>query len=216
MLRPDYAVASGTAVSEGGLEFHVFRNSKPRTMALLEGAVLSAMIFTLICLTLGYNWRHPMLMPTQPPHWGKARNRARRPLYDPPVPEPLPTEAGSSRSAAEDSSQTSLPIPTATQRSPGGIAVAVVPIPLDTLRSYVGSYALELPVGGTILITLADGVLFLHLPGRAPIPLVPSSATKFSASGDSDLGIAFEKPGGNQLQIHLAGRWLTSSRRSSK
>lgn len=213
MLRPHYARVRTAALSEGGLGFHVFHNSKPRTIALLEGAILTAITFTFVCLTMGYNWRHPILIPIKPPHWG-VPNAARGPLYYPPIAEPLPTQSVTSAPTAEDSSKTSLPAVTGAKASPSRIAVPLAPIPLDTLRSYVGNYALELPAGGSVLITLADGILSLQMPRHSPIALMATSATTFSAFGDSDLWIAFEKPAGKQLHIHQDGRLFTATRRS--
>ena len=213
MLRPHYVQGSVPALPNGAPGFHLFHNFKPRTLALIEGVLLTAVTFTFVCLTMGYNWRHPMLIPIKPPHW-EVRKPAHAPLYYPPIAEPLPTEPLPSVPTRKNSGKTSLPGVLGAKASFPGIALPVAPIPLDTLGSYVGKYALEPPDGGNVLITLANGVLSLQMPGHPPIVLVPLSKTNFSASAESDLRIAFEKPNGSRLQIHRNGHEFMASRQS--
>ena len=209
MLQPHYAQGSLAALPGGGLAFHVFHYFKPRTIALIEGTLLTAATFTFVCYTLGYNWRHPMLIPIKPPHW-EVHKKPHARLYYPPIVEPLPTETAPSAPAQRDSDKTSHPA--VAPANPLGAAVPAAAVPLDTLRSYTGTYAVETQEGGNVLITLANGTLFLHLPGHSLIALIPMSTTNFSASGDSGLWVAFDKPAGSRLQIHRDGHQFTARR----
>jgi len=64
VLRPAFweePVAQPAA--DGVPVFHVIEGFKPRPGAMLDGALVSVVVFTSICLIMGYTWNHPALMP---------------------------------------------------------------------------------------------------------------------------------------------------------
>jgi hypothetical protein len=60
VLRPEFweePIAQPTA--DGVPVFYMIEGFKPRTGALLDGALMSAVVFTAVCMTMGYTWSHP-------------------------------------------------------------------------------------------------------------------------------------------------------------
>src|SRR5579862_1385594 len=43
--------------------FYTFENFKPRTSALIDGGILTVIVFYAVCLVLSYTWTHPVLIP---------------------------------------------------------------------------------------------------------------------------------------------------------
>ena len=59
-LRPEFLRERATAAPDGGaLLFSSLGDSKPRTVALFYGAILSALVLNGVSLTMGYAWEHP-------------------------------------------------------------------------------------------------------------------------------------------------------------
>ena len=73
--------------------FYMIQGFKPRPGALLDGGLASVVVFTSICLIMGYSWNHPALMPNlsmyrsgsniswRPPAPTIARAADERPVY---------------------------------------------------------------------------------------------------------------------------------------
>ncbi|MGA8151284.1 MAG: hypothetical protein WB952_10070 [Terriglobales bacterium] len=47
------------AAPDGVPVFHLIEGFKPRPRALLDGGLVSVIVFTSICLMMGYSWNHP-------------------------------------------------------------------------------------------------------------------------------------------------------------
>lgn len=55
------------AATDGSPLFHTLDNSKPRAVALVYGAILSAFVLNGICWTMGYAWNHPIFIQIKQP-----------------------------------------------------------------------------------------------------------------------------------------------------
>ena len=66
VLRPQFWEAPSAAVSDGLPLFHSLRDSEPQAAALVGGALLSVMVLSGVCWTMGYSWNHPIFMEIRP------------------------------------------------------------------------------------------------------------------------------------------------------
>jgi hypothetical protein len=79
MLRPQFWEEPAPVAAEGGTAlFSSLASSKPRTLALFSGAILSALVLNGVSLTIGYAWEHPIFIEIRrptivPPAAWKAR-----------------------------------------------------------------------------------------------------------------------------------------------
>jgi pimeloyl-ACP methyl ester carboxylesterase len=55
-IEPEHSVADGVPI------FYTFASFKPRTSALVDGGMLTVVVFCTICLALKYNWTHPVVI----------------------------------------------------------------------------------------------------------------------------------------------------------
>jgi hypothetical protein len=66
-LRSEYweekAPAPARSTSDGLPIFYTFESFKPRTSALIDGGILTIIVFYAVCLVLSYTWTHPVLIP---------------------------------------------------------------------------------------------------------------------------------------------------------
>jgi predicted alpha/beta superfamily hydrolase len=73
VLRSEFWHDNGTAPAHSGADgvpaFYTFENFKPRTSALVDGGMLSVVLFFAICLVLKYNWTHPVTIPFTRPQF---------------------------------------------------------------------------------------------------------------------------------------------------
>jgi hypothetical protein len=63
-LRPEFwdePIAIPTP--DGVPAFHMIETFKPRPGSLLDGALMSVLVFASICMLMDYTWNHPALMP---------------------------------------------------------------------------------------------------------------------------------------------------------
>jgi len=67
-LRPQFWEQPNlAAVTEGTPLFHSLDSFKPRAVALVYGALLSAFVLNGICWTMGYAWNHPIFIEIRQP-----------------------------------------------------------------------------------------------------------------------------------------------------
>ena len=59
----DKEIEVAPSAAEGVPVFYTFRSFRPRTSALVDGGMLTVVLFCAICLALRYNWTHPVVMP---------------------------------------------------------------------------------------------------------------------------------------------------------
>jgi hypothetical protein len=66
-LRSEYwepkAIVSAPSSPDVVPLFYTFERFKPRTSALIDGGILTVIVFYAVCLILRYTWTHPVLMP---------------------------------------------------------------------------------------------------------------------------------------------------------
>jgi hypothetical protein len=169
-LRPRFLEESAAPASVGGPQFFVFRETRPPTGALLEGGILSIVLFTLIGLGISHgempeihsgftglrNLGHPLVAGLQyavsaPARWSRARN--------------LPQ----------------------------------IPMPVSTyvLQTYVGVYVTS--EGLHVFITLERGGLRLDLEGEPAVNLIPASETRFAADAGTTQWIEFTRDGAGHI-----------------
>jgi hypothetical protein len=67
-LRSEYQEekeSGAHSATDGVPLFYTFESFKPRTSALIDGGILSLLVFCAVCLILRYNWTHPIFVPFQ-------------------------------------------------------------------------------------------------------------------------------------------------------
>jgi hypothetical protein len=66
-MRSEYweqkAIAPAHSTTDGVPLFYTFESFKPRTSALIDGGILTVIVFYAVCLILRYTWTHPVLIP---------------------------------------------------------------------------------------------------------------------------------------------------------
>jgi hypothetical protein len=67
ILRSEYweekAIAPAQSTTDSVPLFYTFESFKPRTSALIDGGILTVIVFYAVCLVLRYTWTHPVLIP---------------------------------------------------------------------------------------------------------------------------------------------------------
>jgi len=90
ILRPQFwEEPLAQPAADGVPVFYTIKGFKPRPGWLVDGGLASAVIFTSICLVMGYSWRHPALMP----NLSMYRNGSNI-FWRPPEAAPVPPKAG--------------------------------------------------------------------------------------------------------------------------
>jgi hypothetical protein len=89
VLRPEFwEEPMAQPAADGVPAFHMIEGFKPRAGSLLDGALVSVVVFTSVCLIMGYTWNHPALMPVISVYRAGSNISWR-----PPTPSPTPTRA---------------------------------------------------------------------------------------------------------------------------
>jgi len=64
MLRPEFRKAPDEYPAPVGIPLsYTSQRMAPRAGALLDGALVSLLTFTMVCLVMQYKWNHPTIMP---------------------------------------------------------------------------------------------------------------------------------------------------------
>jgi hypothetical protein len=234
VLRPEFWYSPRSQPASDGVPlFHTFESFKPRTSALLDGAVLTVAVFSIVLWTMSYAWNHPVLIQIVPPHWGHRHENSQKlptaagtPKAAAPAEEPLYTDAGrvvmifkrpqsSTAPAAQINRQLAGPGSSAVR--PSGSPFASLPtVPEQVLRSYAGTFVVGPPNYMRLSITLDRGQLAITAGDQTRTTLVPVSDTKFLIGGTADGWIEFSKNQdrlAQQVDIYQAGSHLTAYRR---
>lgn len=234
VLRPEFWYSPRSQPASDGVPlFHTFESFKPRTSALLDGAVLSVAVFSLVLWTMSYAWNHPVLIQIVPPHWGhrhegsqKLPTAAGAPQAVAPAEEPLYTDAGrvvmifkrpqpSTAPAAPINRQLAGPGSSAVQPS-GFSSASPAHVPDQMLRSYAGTYVVGPPRYTRITITTDRGQLAIEIGSQSKTNLLPVSETRFffaDGSGDRVEFSGVEDGIARQADIYQAGSHVTAYRR---
>ncbi len=194
ILRSEFWHESVAVVpaGDGVPAFHMLENFRPRPAALVDGALLSAVVFTLVCLVMGYAWNHPVLIRIVQPHWGDSAKRQShlkagiRNQSTDVADVPLYTDQGRVFLVFKRPGATSQSASIPAERPQPTVPVSV---PEQVLRSYTGTYVAEEQV--TVSVSETDGQLAIEVPGQPRSPLVPLSQTKFVAPALSNSTVEF-------------------------
>jgi hypothetical protein len=227
-LRPEFLHERATATSEGGgLLFSSLGDSKPRTVALFYGAILSALVLNGVSLTMGYAWEHPIFIEIRrptivPPAAWKARPNVQ--------PVPAPAEPSfyidqgrvilifSSPSHPAGSAQLAKPapqgaVPTAeTAPATGNAGVATL---TGVLQSYAGTYVGQAPRSQRVRVTIDSGRLQLEVVGEFRSLLEPLPNSQLLACMVGDCWVMFSTSARgtvDRIEIHHLGREILALR----
>jgi hypothetical protein len=236
MLRPQFWDEPAPAAAEGGTAlFSSLATSKPRTVALFSGAILSALVLNGVSLTIGYAWEHPIFIeihrPTiVPPAAWKARpivkpgasasvepylftdqGRVLLVFNTPAHPSPQPQSAAKPTSDAELSTVPLADIaPSPTSN--------IVDTPAVILQTYAGTYVSPAPGGQRVIVTIDSGRLQLDVAGQFRSPLAPLPNPQLLACGVGDCWVMFSTgPKGtvDRIEVHHLGREMVAFRAQS-
>lgn len=228
-LRPQYWEEPAPVAVEGGTAlFSSLATSKPRTVALFSGAILSALVLNGVSLTIGYAWEHPIFIeihrPTiVPPAAWKARpvvkpgasasgepylftdqGRVLLVFNSPAHPSPKPQSAEMSTVPLADIAA-----------SPTSNNVETPPVILQT---YAGTYVSPAPGGQRVIVTIDSGRLQIDVSGQFRSPLAPLPSPQLLACGVGDCWVMFSTgPKGtvDRIEVHHLGREMVAFRAKS-
>jgi hypothetical protein len=217
ILRPQFwhEPVIGNPIPVGGApEFLVFENFRPRAGALIDGALLSAIVFTLVCFTMGYAWNHPVLIRIVQPYWRISRGPVASRTAPTRLTPVAPLAAESSTYVEEG--RVVLVFPSA--RVNGSPDAAVLPrmtsVPAPMLASYVGTYRTD--AGQNVIVKLRATELTIQESGSAPVALTPISATQFVSRSRHDYLVSFrtnQSGAFDSLEIVRNGARIIAQRR---
>ncbi len=227
-LRPKFLHEHAMAAPDGGgLLFSSLGDSKPRTVALLYGAILSAFVLNGVSLTMGYAWEHPIFIDIRrptivPPAAWKARPKM-QPGPTAPAEPSLYTEQGrvllifSSPSHPAVSAQPAKPssqgtVPTAETGPATGYTGATL---TGVLQSYAGTYVGQAPGSQRVRVTTDSGRLQLEVVGEFRSPLEPLPNSQLLACMVGDCWVTFStsaKGTVDRIEVHHLGREVVAFR----
>jgi hypothetical protein len=202
-LRPQFWEESPLVVAGPGTPlFSVLDSNKPRTVALIFGALLSVLVLNGVCWTMGYAWNHPIFI------------ELRRPVLVPPASwETKSTSAirpgvtGTGESALyTDEGRVVLVFNM--HGHPAINASAALP-------AYAGTYLSTAEGHERINVTLSGGRLQLEVVGVFSSPLVPDSASQRLSCAVRNCSVTFSaEPNGvaDHVVIHYDGHEIEAFR----
>jgi hypothetical protein len=237
-LRPQFWEEPAAVTAEGSTTlFSSLGSSKPRTIALFSGAILSALVLNAISMTMGYAWEHPIFIeirrPTivPPAAWNRP-NALVKPGATNAVEPYLFTEQGRvllifnspthtapdrARTVANPTSQidmTAVPladiVPSPTSNVAGTAA--------SVLQTYAGTYVNPTTGGPRVLVTIDGGRLQLDVAGQFRSPLAPLPTPQMLACGVGDCWVVFSagaKGTVDRIEVHHLGREIVAYRAQS-
>jgi hypothetical protein len=236
IFRSHFREASlAQAASDGAPLFFTFGSPRPRTGALVYGALLSILVLNGVCWTMGYAWNHPRFVWIQQPvirppaSWHKTPSGTQGPSTV--GEEPLYSDEGrvllvfKSSVHAGTQSRPSVPgtaSPNSVSEGPAAdshsapSALAAADLNPGVLQSYVGTYIGDSAEISRAEVTVAGGQLQLEVAGQFKSPLVPVSQTQFVAASVPDCRVEFVKSGAgivDRLEIYKSGHRITALHR---
>jgi hypothetical protein len=235
-LRPHFWEEPSPVAAEGGTElFSSLASSKPRTLALFSGAILSALVLNGVSLTIGYAWEHPIFIQIRrptivPPAAWKARpvmkldaNASVEPylftdqgrvllVFN--SPSHPSSQARSTAKPTSDAEMSTVPLADIAP-SPTNNIVDTPPVILQT---YAGTYVSPAPGGQRVIVTIDSGRLQLDVTGQFRSPLAPLPNPQLLACGVGDCWVMFSTgPKGtvDRIEVHHLGREMVAFRAQS-
>ncbi len=235
-LRPQFWEEPTPVAAEGGtLLFSSLASSKPRTLALFSGAILSALVLNGVSLTIGYAWEHPIFIQIRrptivPPDAWKARP-VMKPDANAPVEPYLFTDQGrvllvfnspshpspQARSTAKPTSDAGMSNVPLADIAPSPTS-NVVETPLVILQTYAGTYVSPSPGGQRVIVTIDSGRLQLDVAGQFRSPLAQLPNPQLLACGVGDCWVMFSTgPKGtiDRIEVHHLGHEMVAFRAQS-
>jgi hypothetical protein len=225
-LRPQFWEESPlVAAGEGTPLFRVLDGNKPRTAALVYGALMSVLVLNGVSWTMGYAWNHPIFIQLRrpvlvpPASWGTKSTSAIRPEATRAAESDLYTDEGRVvlifPSRARPSSEAgptiflSITSPPAEPSRSSGDAAPIF------LQAYPGTYLSTSESGERVNVTLNSGRLQLEVVGvfSSPIVPVPGSQQMNCAVRNCSATFSTNASGvASQVEIHFDGRTIQASR----
>lgn len=247
-LRPQFwrerpiAPASPPAIEGKGIpSFYTLEPFRPHAGAVIQGLVLSLILFCTTCVAIKYSWIHilhiqipedesdsPQWMSPKPGGDTVAKTTTQpvalpSPQNKPPIasssaqrptvtaPPQVPPEVMSAQNGAVQAVTTDNP--QNARLSNRGSSTTV--LTQTTLQAYVGNYIAQSPNYLTLSIATESGHLVVGIPGQPKHELIQVSETKFIVSGMEDCWIVFVRDHDGtirQLEFFQKGREFTASR----
>ena len=236
MLHPQFWEEPAPVAAEGGTAlFSSLASSKPRTVALFSGAILSALVLNGVSLTIGYAWEHPIFIEIRRPTIVPPAAWKARPVMKPGVSEPVEpymfTDQGRVllvfNSPAHPAPQTQSAAKLTSQADTSAVPLAdiapsstnqIADTPMGVLQAYAGTYVNPAPHGLRVLVTIDNGRLFLDIPGEFRSPLSPLPNPQLLACGVGDCWVMFStgaKGTVDRIEVHHLGREIVGFRAQS-
>ena len=231
-LRPEFLQERATAAPEGGvLLFSSLGDSKPRTVALFYGAILSALVLNGVSLTIGYAWEHPIFLEFRrpvivPPAAWRARPKM-QPVPAASADPSLYTDQGrvllifnSPSHPASPAQPSAKPVPQAGAPTAGSVETspATVNTSIDTpagiLQSYAGTYVSQ-AADERVRVTIEGGQLQLELVGKFRSLLAPLPNPQLLACSVGDCWVTFSTGAQgtvDRIEVHHLGREVVAFR----
>lgn len=216
-LRPDFwqQPVSVTPVPSGAAPaFHTFEKFRPRTGALIDGAILSVIVFTGICLTMGYAWNHPVLIRIVQPYWRISHNPSAAQTSPVRVPGGQVVPAERPFYTPEGRVVLVFPSSRVNTRPDAGILNDAPRVSAQLLRSYAGTYTTE--ANEPIYVQFTETQFSIQEAGSSPVRLLPISETEFVTHSQRDYLVVFradQRGTVDRLDIFRNGARLTAHRR---
>ena len=236
MLRPQYwEEPAPVAVEVGTALFSSLATSKPRTLALFSGAILSALVLNGVSLTIGYAWEHPIFIEIRRPTIVPPAAWKARPVLKPGASVPtepyLFTDQGRVL-LVFNSPAHPTPQPQSVARPTSEVEMSTVPLediapsptnnivdtPAVVLQTYAGTYVSTVPGGPRVIVTIDSGRLQLDVAGQFRSPLAPLPNPQLLACGVGDCWVMFSTgPKGtvDRIEVHHLGREMVAFRAQS-
>jgi hypothetical protein len=231
LLRAEFRERPATAEADGGaLLFSSLGDSKPRTVALFYGAILSAVVLNGVSLTIGYAWEHPIFIEIRrpvmvPPVDWKTRAQM-PPVVTAPAEPSLDTDQGrvilifsspshpaSSVEHAKTAPQTA-PTVELVEANPS-VESAAVETTAGVLASCAGTYVSHSPADPRVRVTIDRGHLDLEVVGEFRSPLEPLPNSQLLACSVGDCWVRFStSPAGtvDRIEVHHLGKQILAVR----
>ena len=236
MLRPQFWEEPAPVAAEGSTAlFSSLATSKPRTIALLSGAILSALVLNGVSLTIGYAWEHPIFIEIRrptivPPAAWKARAVVKPGASAPGEPylftdqgrvllvfNSPPHPAAQPQSPAKQTSEVEMSTVPLADIAPSPTS-NIIDTPPVILQTYAGTYVSPAPGSPRVIVTIDNGRLQLEVAGQFRSPLAPLPNPQLLACGVGDCWVMFSTgPKGtvDRIEVHHLGREMVAFRAQS-
>ena len=236
VVRSEYWEEPAPVAAEGGTAlFSSLASSKPRTVALFSGAILSAVVLNGVSLTIGYAWEHPIFIAIRRPTIVPPAAWKAHPVVKPGASasaEPyLFTDQGRVLLVFNSPAHLS-PQPQSGAKPTSEVEMSTVPLadiapsptnnivdtPPVVLQTYAGTYLSPAPGGQRVIVTIDSGRLQLDVAGQFRSPLAPLPNPQLLACGVGDCWVMFSTgPKGtvDRIEVHHLGREMVAFRAQS-